>query len=54
MYLNFYHIWRSDLCQGWGDLWMLPFLAKRIRCYVSSGKNCFVWHPRAVWKFRSI
>jgi len=36
MCLNFYHKWRSQtwksLRQGWGDLWILPFRAKRIRC----------------------
>jgi len=25
---------KDSLCQEWGDLWMLPFRAKRIRCLV--------------------
>jgi len=30
---------KDSLCQGWGDLWMLPFRAKRIRCVW--GKTAF-------------
>jgi len=43
---------KDSLCQGWGDLWMLPFRAKRIRCLVPLahngsgvfGENGFFWH----------
>jgi len=30
---------RDSLRQGWGDCWMLPFRAKRIRCLVSLAHN---------------
>jgi len=51
-------IFEDSLRQGWGDLWMLPFRAKRIRCLMPSritdqvclGKNGFFWYPWIVWK----
>jgi len=30
---------RDNLCQGWGDLWMLPFRTKRVRCLASLVHN---------------
>jgi len=30
---------RDSLCQRWGDLWMLLFREKRIRCLVSLAHN---------------
>jgi len=40
---------KDSLCQGWGDLWMLPFGAKRIRCLVPSAHNgSGVWGKTAI------
>jgi len=44
---------KDSLCQGWGDFWMLPFRAKRIRCLAPLAHNGsgvfgakgFFWHP---------
>jgi len=31
--------WKDSLCQGWRDLWMLLFRAKRIRCLMPLAHN---------------
>jgi len=40
---------KGNLCQGWGDLWMLPFRAKRIRCLVPLARDASgcVWGKTA-------
>jgi len=64
IFLNFYHKWRPQTWKiayvnGWGDLLLLPFRAKRISVLylwritdqVCLGQNSVFWHPWVVWKF---